>query len=152
VKTWLEQAKTVAKAKTLLPSENVALKGEKMFLPSETVTRKGENVLTEPKRLTFKPITGLPSEDVPRKGETRLPSENVARKGEIASSVRKRRSQRRIRYYQVKPSENVARKGYNAFTKRKRRSQWRKNISAERNRHSRGQSGKCAYRAKTSHF
>ena len=39
---------------------------------SETVTRKGENALTDPKRLAFKPITGLPSEDVHRKGENAL--------------------------------------------------------------------------------
>jgi len=43
---------SLAKAKTLLPSENVALKGEKTFLPCETVTRKGENALTERKRRT----------------------------------------------------------------------------------------------------
>jgi len=57
---------------------------------SETVTRKGENALTEPKRLAFKPISGLPSEDVPRKGrakaqyekaKSRLRCENFARKG-----------------------------------------------------------------------
>jgi len=54
---------SLAKAKTLLPSENVALKGEKTLLPSETVTLKAENAFTETKRLTFKPITGLPSED-----------------------------------------------------------------------------------------
>ena len=40
---------SLAKAKTLLPSENVALNGEKTLLPSETVTRKCENALTEPK-------------------------------------------------------------------------------------------------------
>ena len=48
---------SLAKAKTLLPSENVALKGEKTLLPSESVIRKGENAFTERKHL-------LKSEDV----------------------------------------------------------------------------------------
>ena len=58
---------------------------------SETVTRKGENALTEPKRLTFKPITGLPSEDVPRKGENAL-------------TERKCNTNRRNRVYDAKMS------------------------------------------------
>jgi len=64
VKTWLGNAKTP------LQSENAALsKAKKTLLPSEAVTRRGENALTEPKRLTFKPVSGLPSEDIPCKGE-----------------------------------------------------------------------------------
>jgi len=68
---------------------------------SETVTRKGENALTDPKRLTFKPITGLPSEDVPRKGENAL-------------TERKHSTKRRNRDYSAKMS--LAK----AFTERKR--------------------------------
>jgi len=108
VKTWLGKANTplqnenvARKGKTLSPNENVALKGEKTFLPSETVTRKVENALTEPKRLTFKPITDLPSEDVPRKGEN-------------AFTERKRSTNRRNRVYGAKMS--LAK----AFTERKR--------------------------------
>jgi len=82
---------SLGKAKTLLPSENVALKGETTLLPSETFTSKGENALTEPKRLTFKPITGLSSEDVLRKGEN-------------AFSERKRSTKRQNRVYGAKMS------------------------------------------------
>jgi len=62
---------------------------------SETVSRKGENALTDPKRLAFKPITGLPSEDVPR-------------------TERKHSTKRRNRVYGAKMS--LAK----AFTERKR--------------------------------
>ena len=62
LKRGSERLKRLYKTKTSLAKA-------KMLLPSETVPRKGENALTEPKCLTFKPITDLPSEDVPRKGE-----------------------------------------------------------------------------------
>jgi len=58
---------------------------------SETVTRKGENALTDPKRLAFKPITGLLSEDVHRKGENAL-------------TERKHSTNRRNRVYGAKMS------------------------------------------------
>ena len=51
-----ERRKRLYKTKTSLAKA-------KTFLPSETVARKGENALNESKRLTFKPITGLPSEE-----------------------------------------------------------------------------------------
>ena len=53
--------------------------------------RMGENVLTKTKRFTFKPITGLPSEDVPRKGENAL-------------TERKCSTKRRNRVYDAKMS------------------------------------------------
>jgi len=79
----------------------MALKVEKTLILSETVTRKCENALTEPKRLAFQPITGLPSEDFPCKGEN-------------AFTERKRSSKRRNRVYSAKMSFAKA------FTERKR--------------------------------
>jgi len=63
--------------------------------------RMGENVLTKTKRFNFKPITGLPSEDVLRKGEN-------------AFTKRKRSTKRRNRVYGAKMSLEKA------FTERKR--------------------------------
>jgi len=63
--------------------------------------RMGVNALTETKRLTFKTITGLPSEDVLRKGVN-------------AFTKRKRSTKRRNRVYGAKMS--LAK----AFTERKR--------------------------------
>ena len=60
-------------------------------LQNETVTCKGENPLTEPKRLTFKLITGFPSEDVLRRGEN-------------AITERKRSTKRQNRVYGAKMS------------------------------------------------
>ena len=84
LKRCSEKLKRLNKTKTSLAKA-------KSLLPSENVTRKVENALNEPKRLTFKLISGLPSEDVPRKGEN-------------AFVERKRSIKRRNRVYGAKMS------------------------------------------------
>jgi len=79
------------KGQKRLYKTKTSLAKAKTLLPSETVTRKGENALIEPKRLTFKIITGLPSEDIPRKGENAL-------------TERKHSTKRRNRVYGAKTS------------------------------------------------
>ena len=132
---------SLAKAKTRLPSENVAPKGEivstvrkcrsQRGLQNENVARYGRNVFIDRIRSSQNENFAINANTVLRRRSQMRIDENVGHKVENAITERKRRLQSEKRVYRAKtllPSEHIDRKSENAFTERNLRSRSRKRV------------------------